>query len=384
MRLLFSTKDLKCAGHSLEGFPLLLNRQMELVRPAFDFLYEARTERGLATSTINTYAWALYDFFSWLEDRGLDWKKYWVSLSPRTSIVTAYRIWQNQLRVHRGSPSESTVAQYVKSVQRFYAWALRNSLLNTEAISRTTMPSGKRIAAGVETRTYRTRGLPKPLSLKQIETIISACTDEQTKLIMLLALSTGLRRSELVSLPRSLITDPVSDKIEALQRVPVDLVPRRSRCGTYLLMRTKGHRRRRIFVPARIMRLLYVYVTTGEGSIRGKIHKKRFGTDSELAFLSSHGCPLADSHINWLCKKIGKLSGIDIHPHQLRHTFATHELRQESLRRSTPDALIWLRDRLGHSYLSTTSIYLSLLMETEEAALTEYQSLLVNAAEGST
>lgn len=122
---------------------------------------------------------------------------------------------------------------------------------------------------------------------------------------------------------------------------------------------------------------------TGRMKIRGKGGKDRvlWVNADDLALLKSlpSGAPSGNRPVftsldgqkplcgRWLRKMIPRLAaqaGIDkrIHPHTLRHTFATNLLRQEK-------NLFLVSKALGHANLSTTQIYLHLEDSELEAAM---------------
>jgi integrase/recombinase XerC len=79
-------------------------------------------------------------------------------------------------------------------------------------------------------------------------------------------------------------------------------------------------------------------------------------TSSNLVFTSLDGRkPLCARWLRTLIKRLAKQAGIqkDIHPHTLRHTFATNLLAQER-------NLFMVSKALGHANISTTQIYLHL------------------------
>ncbi|KAF7961410.1 hypothetical protein AWV80_00185 [Cupriavidus sp. UYMU48A] len=60
----------------------------------------------------------------------------------------------------------------------------------------------------------------------------------------------------------------------------------------------------------------------------------------------------------------------------LRHTFATLELYHHSQRLPIAQALAWVRDRLGHTSVHTTSVYLHCIETLDDLELTAYQAMI--------
>ena len=82
---------------------------------------------------------------------------------------------------------------------------------------------------------------------------------------------------------------------------------------------------------------------------RGELLKK---DTTDYLFLNNHGKPITRQGFFKNLKKILKKQGLNenIHPHSLRHSFATHLLDRGADLRS-------IQEMLGHSDISTTKIY---------------------------
>lgn len=80
---------------------------------------------------------------------------------------------------------------------------------------------------------------------------------------------------------------------------------------------------------------------------------KWMGTKNGPLFVTLRGQPLGDRYIREMVKRESQQAGIekDVHPHTLRHSYASHLLKAgynlEEVRRA-----------LGHAYLVTTQVYL--------------------------
>jgi site-specific recombinase XerD len=84
--------------------------------------------------------------------------------------------------------------------------------------------------------------------------------------------------------------------------------------------------------------------------------RSRRPSAGELLFTTLHGTPVKDRDLRAMVKRRARKAGIskDVHPHMLRHTFAT------DLYRVTKDIRL-VQKTLGHADLSTTMIYTHLV-----------------------
>ena len=83
---------------------------------------------------------------------------------------------------------------------------------------------------------------------------------------------------------------------------------------------------------------------------RGKI--KNISSENKFVFLSKKGLPLGTRSIQYRLKYWARKQGIpeNIHPHLLRHSFASHILQSSQDLRA-------VQELLGHANISTTQIY---------------------------
>ena len=85
--------------------------------------------------------------------------------------------------------------------------------------------------------------------------------------------------------------------------------------------------------------------------------------DAEALYINKHGQRLSTRSVRRKLDKYLLEAGLDlsVSPHTLRHSFATHMLRQGADLRS-------VQEMLGHQSLSTTQIYTHMSGETVKKA----------------
>ena len=184
----------------------------------------------------------------------------------------------------------------------------------------------------------RTKSLPKSLNEQEAYDLIHAMDDLydpdknnpqnisrlRNKLILTLLYSTGLRVSELTKLEIKHI-----DYQERTIRV-----------------RGKGEKDRIVIFDEETLDLIGEYL------------EKR-GVDNKYLFVNQRNNTLTSRYIQYMIKEYAKKAGIErkVTPHILRHSFATHLLKNGVDIRA-------IQQLLGHSNLSTTQIYTSVDMHT--------------------
>jgi integrase len=376
MHLISSTEEFKLAARPVIGFPILLWEDMRSCEPANAFLRHYLTRGAIGSrKSWGQIGQAIYDYFGFLEAHDLSWQD--TDRGEDKSLVSAYRDYCFET----ANLKRSTVRLRLIYVCRFYVFALRRSWVanlpfdEEERAVRSRPESYLAHVAGdrtVSTPSVMPRGhrvLKKFLSKEQVKSLLAAADNPHHRMLIRLALHTGLRREELATFPLAYVSDPQRTTTGS-RNVQVCLDPSD---GTG--MKTKGSQKRDITVSRRFMRELYLYSIHW----RGERASQALSEQAPL-FLNQFGQPWANDGkgIEAMVRKTGVKVGIKTYPHMLRHTYATHTLvaLQRHRRKNAIEPLVFLKLQLGHASIITTMEYLHIVNELADDAVLAYDDEL--------
>lgn len=223
--------------------------------------------------------------------------------------------------LHERQLSQTTIARKLSSLRSFFKYAIQNSWIDqdpTELIS------------------YRVsqKHLPDFLYEGEIEDLIEAARKDthpnhlRNFALIELMYSTGMRVSEVCGL-----------KIEEIE---MDLQIAR--------VRGKGNKERIVPIGDPAVHAVQVYLNELRPQLLA-LNQTDPGSDSIL-FLSDKGRPITPAQIRSILERIVDQQGLNlkVHPHKIRHSYATHLLANGADMRS-------VQELLGHENLSSTQIY---------------------------
>ncbi|GAB4313961.1 MAG: tyrosine-type recombinase/integrase [Methanobacteriaceae archaeon] len=252
------------------------------------------------------------------------------------SIVTNfYKFLVNEKDLYDDKRVLRSFKRYIQYLKREKQVSQNYIYLVTVVVKKFFEFGGLRILDDVQTP-KRTKSLPKSLNETEVKHLINAMDlDEcstpsknllniRNKVILALLYSAGLRVSELVSLH--------SDDVDLGERT--------------IRIRGKGEKDRIVLFDENTKLLMEEYL------------EKRTD-DSDALFVNRFGNHLTPRYVQMMIKKYAESAGIKkkVTPHILRHSFATHLLKNGVDIRA-------IQQLLGHSNLSTTQIYTSVDMQT--------------------
>lgn len=274
--------------------------QEELLKIYCDYL---AVEKGLSANSLSSYALDIRKLFDFL-DRG---KKSLLKLKEPDLVEFIHLQAQSGL-------SPRSLARLVSSLKSFFRFLLLENHIKKNPAEGLTSPS-----------LWLT--LPRVLSLEEVESLLEKPDLKKPqgirdRAVLEVLYGCGLRVSELVSL---------------------ELKDVRLAQG-FLICRGKGNKERIIPVGRAAARWLKTYLK------EVRPHWDRRG--STAIFLTRRGQPFTRQGIWKILKAYGQQAGLrdKIHPHVLRHSFATHLLERGADLRS-------VQMLLGHSQITTTQIY---------------------------
>ncbi|HHG4733419.1 TPA: tyrosine-type recombinase/integrase [Pseudomonas aeruginosa] len=370
MRLVFATKDLAVAGRSFEGFPLLVGADGWPVEPAQSFLWHTLVESGEALSALTweAYGRRLFDYFAFLEANGLAWNE--ESQADGLSVLSRYRDWSSgELEL-----DPSTLNKRLNLIVRFYQWAKQRDLIaalpfgerrvratpHSGFLSHVARPNAESAKPSVMVR--ERKRLTKFLTKDQAKVCLALDADPSHRILFHLMVRTGLRSCEARTFPFKYVFNPRLKKgLRPGQMISVALEPSD--------MHLKYGRPRTIDVPWSLMEEMWSY-TLHEREVR-----KAAGNGRATALvLTREGRQYTKDSIVDVMKAYERKCGFYVRAHMLRHTYGTYTLL--ALRKSRDfkgEPLLYVRDRMGHSDVQTTMVYLHLINQLEAQSVLAHE-----------
>jgi integrase/recombinase XerD len=237
----------------------------------------------------------------------------WLGRSPATATTDDLERHLAELRA--AGRSAATIARRAAAARTFFRHLALLGVRSDNPAAELELPR-------------RTRRLPRTLSAGEAERLIEAASGTtprrlRDRALVELLYGAGLRVSEAVGLDRS----------------AVDLEGRLVRCVG------KGDKERLVPIGRHGADALRLYLA------RGRPHLDR--QHRPELFLNAQGGPLTRAGAFLILRRLAATAGLEpdrVHPHLLRHSFATHLLEGGADLRS-------VQEMLGHADLATTELY---------------------------
>ncbi|MCS7214891.1 MAG: site-specific tyrosine recombinase XerD [Thermodesulfovibrio sp.] len=271
------------------------------------FLNYLITERALSINTVKSYENDLKIFLKWLDEQNI-----LISMCEKEYIIKYLLILKEK------AYSSASIARTLSSLKQLFRFMIFDNITNHDPTE------------GLKAPKLWLR-LPRALEVEQVKKLLSQILKSKYYLrdiaMLELMYASGLRVSELVNLKMGDINFEAG----------------------FIRVKGKAEKERVVPVANRSLERVKKYLT----DLRPKLLKNKA---SEYIFLNNRGGPMTRQRFWQNLKLIGKLAGVEITPHMLRHSFATHLLEGGADLRS-------LQKMLGHSDISTTQIYTKVSMD---------------------
>lgn len=271
------------------------------------FIHHLAIERRYSEETVKAYLQDLKKFETYLASTGQ---------SSFTGVQLA------DIRLFLGfldeeEMSRNTISRILSSLRSFYTFLMREGHMNENPVS----------SISFKNRSLR---LPKHVYQAELIKIFEAASgtgplDYRNVALLELLYATGIRASECKNI--------------LLSHIDFDL--------GVILITGKGNKERYVPFGQFALNAIEIYLEKSRSLLMNK-----FKQSHDYLFINRLGEPITVGGIEYVLKKIMKESGLtgNLHPHMLRHTFATDMLNEGADLRT-------VQELLGHASLSSTQIY---------------------------
>lgn len=264
-----------------------------------DFLAYLQVERRMSAHTLDAYRRDLDALAEWASAQGAD---------------TLDGLQTEQLRAfvaaeHRRGLSSKSLQRRLSACRSFYTWLLKNGQVAVNPAAALRAPKAP-------------RKLPQVLDADEASRLVEVPTDAplglRDRALLELFYSSGLRLSEAC----------------ALRWRDLDLA------SGFVTVMGKGGKERRVPVGSHARKAL------------GEWRSEQKAAGDAPVFPGRNGGPISQRAIQIRIKQLAVRQGMfkDVHPHMLRHSFASHILESSGDLRG-------VQELLGHADIATTQIY---------------------------
>jgi integrase/recombinase XerC len=275
-----------------------------------DYLAVLKDQRKLSEHTLRGYTHELSELRALAKDRPLETL---VAADIRGAVV----------RAHAAGLSSRSIAHRLSAWRAFYRWLAERIDMPANPVATVRAPK-------------RAKTLPKALSVDDAKQLMDAPLSDSPEAlrdhaILELFYSSGLRLAELVGID-------ISQNKASLGWLNLD--------SAEVTVLGKGKRMRTVPVGSKAIAALRAWIAVRDQFVKA---------DAAPLFLSSRGNRMAPGVVRERVKRMALMAGIpsNVHPHVLRHSFATHVLQSSGDLRA-------VQELLGHANITATQIYTSL------------------------
>ena len=277
---------------------------MELAQALDEYLSYLAVERGSSANTVSSYGRDLARYVGWLAERGVR--------DPED--VTRRLVEEHVAELVECGLAPASVERALSAIKGMHRFMVADEICSAFPTSDMPLPS-------------KPERLPDVISVEDADRLLDQPFPQtpaglRDRAVLEVLYGCGLRASELVGLDlRAVLLD------EGLLRV----------FG-------KGEKERVVPVLGTAAAALGAYLDRGRGALVGR-------RPTDAVFLNVRGGRISRQSVHAIVEKYGRVVGIKgLHPHTLRHSFATHLLEGGA-------DLRVVQELLGHANIATTQLY---------------------------
>lgn len=277
------------------------------------FLVHIGIERGLANATVSAYESDLNKYVAWLQTHGI----------TKPDDIAKQDVEDYIAALDADGESARSKARRLASIHEFHRFALAQHAVSADVAASVKAPKGASV-------------LPDVLSVDEVSRLMDAAaiggsTDPvvlRDKALLEFMYATGCRVSEAVGTNL--------DDIDLEEKV--------------VRLMGKGSKQRLVPLGSYARNSVVAYLNAGRGELERRSTAKV--PERRALFLNKRGKRISRQSVWEIVKTAGERAGITkpLHPHTLRHSFATHLIQGGADVRT-------VQELLGHASVTTTQIY---------------------------
>jgi integrase/recombinase XerC len=302
-----------------------------------EYLHELHVLRQLSPHTLKAYRMDLIQLQDFAEQDAVELLK----------VTNAHiRRWAG--RLHSKEKSSRTIARALSAWRGWYDWLTEKDARKDAQLGRSTLHLIANPVDDVKAP-KRLKSLPKALSVEQALALVNQAVNEAQEkkdletvrdaAIIDLLYSSGLRLSELLGIDVMQSKDRQYPSAGWLDWDAAEVT-----------VLGKGGKRRSVPIGAPAMQSLKAW-----REIRSKTEQVGQSPLSGALFISATGARLSPRTVQARLRTLAMRAGLPthVHPHMMRHSFASHVLQSSQDLRA-------VQEMLGHASIASTQIYTSL------------------------
>lgn len=271
------------------------------------FVEYLQIERNYSQYTVECYQHDIAEFLLFMSEQAIDGLE---QVEYHDARLYLTKLFNQKL-------ARTSVARKISSLRSFYNFLLRDKFVHNNPFAQVSIPKAK-------------KRLPDFFYEEEMVSLFQACEEDtnlgqRDKVILEILYATGIRVSECCNI--------------RLRDIDMFL--------STLLVHGKGKKDRYVPFGSFAHDALEKYINNGRRELMMHHNKEH-----DYLLVNARGGPLTTRGLRMILNRIIEKSSLNgnIHPHMIRHSFATHLLNQGADLRT-------VQELLGHSSLSSTQVY---------------------------